>query len=71
MAKALKYIYPGLRSRMAYKGEGAEDLSKVLGLSPDSVRRRLSGRADFELSEIKTLIKHYECTFNDLFELQD
>lgn len=71
MAKALKYIYPGLRSRMAFKNEGAEELSKVLGLSPDSIRRRLSGRADFELTEIKVLMKHYECSFSDLFELQD
>jgi len=71
MAKALKYIYPGLRSRMAFKGEGVEELATVLGLSNDSVRRRLSGRSDFELSEIKKLIVHYECSFNDLFELQD
>lgn len=71
MAKALKYIYPGLRSRMAFKGEGVEELAMVLGLSNDSVRRRLSGRSDFELSEIKKLIVHYECSFNDLFELQD
>ncbi len=71
MAKALKYIYPGLRSRMAYKGEGVEELAAVLGLSNDSIRRRLSGRSDFELTEIKKLIVHYECSFNDLFELQD
>ncbi len=71
MAKALKYIYPGLRSRMAFKGEGVEELSTLLRLSPDSVRRRLRGQNDFELKEIKTLIAHYESTFDELFTVQD
>ena len=71
MAKPMKYIYPGLRSHMAFNGERAEDLSKLLGISPDSIRRRLSGRTDFELTEIKKLITHYGCSFSELFELQD
>lgn len=69
MAKALKNIYPGLRSKMSYLNEDATAISKLLKLSPDSTRRRLTGRGDFELNEIKTLMNHYDCTFDELFKV--
>lgn len=71
MAKQLNNIYPGLRSKMSYYGEDAVAISKLLGCSPDSARRRLTGRSDFELLEIKKLVEHYKCSFNDLFEVVD
>ena len=67
MAKVLNNIYPGLRAKMSYKGEDAAALAGILKISPDSVRRRLTGRTDFELTEIKTLISHYESSFGELF----
>ena len=71
MAKALKNIFPGLRAKMSYANEDARDLADLLDMSDDSVRRRLSGRADFELTELKKLIEHYSSSFEELFEKVD
>lgn len=71
MAKALKNIYPGLRAKMSYANEDVRDLANLLEKSDDSVRRRISGRADFELTEIKRLIEHYDSSFEELFEKVD
>lgn len=71
MAKALKNIFPGLRAKMSYANEDVKDLSDILNMSDDSIRRRLSGRAEFELTEIKRLIEHYDSSFEELFEKVD
>lgn len=71
MAKALKNIYPGLRAKMSYANEDVKVLADLLDKSDDSVRRRLSGRAEFELVEIKRLIEHYDSSFEELFEKVD
>lgn len=71
MAKALKNIYPGLRAKMSYANEDARDIAGILNMSDDSVRRRISGRAEFGLTEIKTLIEHYDSSFEELFEKVD
>lgn len=71
MAKALRNIFPGLRAKMSYANEDVNDLANLLDKSDDSVRRRLSGRAEFELTEIKRLIEHYDSSFEELFEKVD
>ena len=71
MAKALRNIFPGLRAKMSYANEDVNDLANLLDKSDDSVRRRLSGRAEFELTEIKRLIEHYDISFEELFEKVD
>ena len=67
MAKALLNIYPGLRAKMSYNGENAEEVAKVLNISADSTRRRLRGQNYFDLQQIKALTEHYNCTFDELF----
>lgn len=71
MAKRLKIIYPGLRAKMAFAGESTEEISKIIGISDDTTRRRLRGQGYFDLEQIKKLTDHYECTFDDLFGLVD
>lgn len=71
MAKALINIYPGLRAKMSYNAESAAELSKILNISVDSTRRRLRGENFFDLNQIKILTKHYQCSFNDLFEVEE
>lgn len=71
MAKLLRNIYPGLRSKMSYAGESTEELSAILNISCDSVRRKLKGQSYFDLEEIKLLTSHYDCSFDDLFALVD
>ena len=69
MAKKLNNIYPGLRAKMSYYDEDAVAISKLLKISPDSARRRLSGRNDFELMEVFKLIEHYNSSFDELFKV--
>ena len=67
MAKTLIVIYPKLEAKRAYNGHTTKVLADVLGISEDSVRRRLRGEVEFELSEIEALMTFYCCTFEDLF----
>ena len=56
---------------MAFAGESTEEISKIIGISDDTTRRRLRGQGYFDLEQIKKLTDHYECTFDDLFGLVD
>lgn len=67
MAKQLKNKFPMLRAKMAEKNDDVMDLSGVLKLSDDSIRRRLKGDKGFELTELKALSARYEMTIDDLF----
>ncbi|MCI7181854.1 MAG: helix-turn-helix transcriptional regulator [Schaedlerella sp.] len=67
MAKPLINIFPKLRAKMAYHGNTTADIAEFLGISEDSVRRRLRGEVEFELPEIVKLIKFYNCTFEEIF----
>lgn len=67
MAKPLVNIFSKLRAKMAFENHSTTELAEVLEISEDSVRRRLRGEVEFELSEIVKLLKFYNCTFEDLF----
>lgn len=67
MKKPTTNIYPGLRAKMSFFGHDVPKLAEVLKMSNDSVRRRLKGNVEFELTEIKELMRVYNCTFDELF----
>lgn len=67
MSKTLIVMYPRLEARRAYNGHTAKTYAEILDMSEDSVRRRLRGEVEFELSEIIKLMDFYHCTFEDLF----
>lgn len=67
MKKSTINIYPGLRAKMSFYGHDISKLAEILKISNDSVRRRLKGNVEFELTEIKELMKMYNCTFDELF----
>ena len=69
MRKTITNIYPGLRAKMSFYNHDIEAMAEILGMSNDSVRRRLKGNVEFELTEIKKLMKIYNCKFEDLFSL--
>jgi hypothetical protein len=60
-------IFPGLAAQMAYHYHDNFKLAEILGISYDSVLRRLNGTTDFELTEVKMLMKAYNTSFEDLF----
>ena len=68
MAKPLIVTFPKLKAKMAFNGTTVKDLSGVLDISEDSVRRRLRGGVEFTESEIVALIMFYRCPFEELFE---
>ena len=68
MAKMLQNIYPGLRAEMSRHGDDAETLAKFMNISADSVRRRLRGEVQFDISEAMALMKRYGKSFEELFE---
>ncbi len=68
MAKMLQNIYPGLRAEMSRHGDDAETLAKFMNISADSVRRRLRGEVQFDISEAMALMKRYGKNFEELFE---
>lgn len=67
MAKTLIVVYPELEAKRAYNGHTTKTYAEILDMSEDSVRRRLRGEVEFELSEIKKLMDFYHCTFEELF----
>ncbi len=68
MAKTLVVVYPKLEAKRAYNGHTTKTYAEILDISEDSVRRRLRGEVEFELSEITKLMDFYHCTFEELFE---
>lgn len=68
MKKPTTNIYPGLRSKMAFNNHDVSTIAELLKISNDSVRRRIRGNVEFELTEIKKLMKFYDCSFDDLFK---
>ena len=67
MKKAKPPIFPGLASQMAARGHDTRYIADVLGHSVDYIRRREKGQVEFDLRDIKALMRLYGCGFNDLF----
>lgn len=67
MAKSLVVVFPKLEAKRAYNGHTTKTYAELLEISEDSVRRRLRGEVEFELSEIIKLMIFYHCTFEELF----
>lgn len=68
MAKQLINIFPKLRGKMAEHKDDVNELVKCLEISDDSIRRRLKGEKDFELTELNLLADRYGTTIDELFK---
>lgn len=60
-------IFPNLRAEKARRGDTLETLGALLGLSPPSVARRLSGQIAWSIDEIDTLCNYYNMPYENLF----
>lgn len=67
MRKPKPPIFPGLAAKIAAYGHDDEYIAQYLGHSTDYVRRRKNGIVEFDLPDIKALMKLYNCGFSDLF----
>lgn len=60
-------MYPRLEAKRAYNGHTVKTYAEILVVSDDTVRWRLRGEVEFELSEIIKLRDFYHCTVEDWF----
>lgn len=64
--KILKY--PELVGEMAKHGDTQKTLAKLLDITYSSVSRRLSGKAEWSISEIEKLCEYYGKDYYELFK---
>lgn len=65
-------MFPEIVRQMIKRNETLQDIADLLSLSHISmVSRRLTGKIEWKLDEIKTLCKHYNTDLNKLFERKE
>lgn len=68
-----KVLYPELLKLLAYKGMTKKDLAKVLGITPQALRKKMVGKTDFKRGEMQ-IVKEYfldicpDITMDQIFE---
>lgn len=63
----LAYKYSKLVKEMKRNKESQRSLSKILGISENSVRNKLSGRNEWTIGEIETLCDYFKKDYYELF----
>jgi len=48
-------MFPNLRAEMGRNRMTAKELSGIVGITPESMRNKLSGETDFKLGEMKII----------------
>jgi len=62
-----KVTYPQLLAEISKNGDLQKDIADLLSIGESTVCRKVNGKADWKISEIKTLCRHYGKTFEVLF----
>lgn len=65
MAKAIKYLK--LFNEMREHSESQSDLAKLLGVTLQTVGKKLTGTTEWTIGEIETLCNHYKRDYYELF----
>ena len=60
--------YPNLIGEMAKHGDTQKTLAKMLNRTNASISRRLSGKTEWNISEIDKLCEYYGKDYNELFK---
>ena len=61
------YKYTSLTDEMKRTKTTQRDLSKVLGIHENSVRKKLDGKFEWTISEINTLCNYFKKDYYELF----
>lgn len=61
------YKYSNLVKEMKKKKESQRSISRILGITENSVRNKLSGRNDWTIGEIETLCDYFKKDYYELF----
>jgi hypothetical protein len=62
-----KPLYPNLAGEMARRGEDAETIAKILGVTKPIAYSRLQGKSDFRIGEVEKLCDYYNSDYATLF----
>lgn len=58
-----------LKSKMVLHGETHEDLAKILGISVQTMSKKINGQTDFTQTEMNIIREHYNLTDNEYVEM--
>lgn len=58
-----------IRVLMLTRGETQQDIADLLGVSRQAVMLKLNGHRRFRLDEVRTILKHYEITPEQLYQI--
>ncbi len=62
-------IATAVRVMMLANGETQQNLADLLGLSKQAVTLKLNGRRRFNLQEVRTILKHYNVSPDELYKI--
>lgn len=58
-----------LKSKIVLHGETNEDLAKVLGITVQTMSKKISGQTDFTQTEMNIIREHYNLTDSEYVEM--
>ena len=59
--------YPYLFNEIKRNNETQIQIARLIGISKETMIKRMSGRSDWTISEIETICKHYNKDYYELF----
>ncbi len=60
--------YPNLVAEMARRGDTQITLGKLLGLTNNSVHRKMTGKSQWTINEIEILCEYFNKDYDELFK---
>lgn len=66
--RQVEYMFPNILAEMGRHGDNLRTLSEKIGLSYQSLSKRLRGQRNFELDEINKIIILYQQPYDILFK---
>ena len=71
MKKIKQYKYSEIIKKILERRETQIEVSQMLGITVIAFRKKLDGKTEWKISEIKMLCEHFKTGFNKLFKTED
>ena len=63
----MRVVHPKLAQKMTSCGMSQKDLAERMHMTKSALNRRMTGKVEWYVSEVKLLCKIFDTTFEDLF----
>lgn len=63
----MKVVHLKLASKMTSCGMSQKDLAAEMHMTKSALNRRMTGKVEWYVSEVKLLCKIFDCKFEDIF----